>query len=620
MRLSRDRSAAVGRVLNAATDNFVKLATASGLNPATDFREAFLKNVDFSGCDLNGFDFTGSQIIECQFADCTIGDAVFDHAQFSMTDLSRARDWKARNSTHPIQYVKWSPENYYEQPTSSKTIGKVIGFDGSVAIVDVGGGLCRRFLSQGLQPLLERRAVSAGDTIALPEDVVEASPPYFYDTDEEGAPLTREDVVRAFENREMIRGMIYRAVKGGFLVNIATFKAFLPGSQVDRYKYQNIAELMNDPQPFLVVGIGGIYPDDIVVSRLAAIELAEAEMRAALVRDCYVGQQVAGNITAIVPYGAFVDIGGIIGLLPRKELRYRRKITNHDAQEIGAQITAMITEVDVDKAEIILSVKPFLDDPWEDIDFHPGQIVVGTVSSIVPYGAFIVLGRFTGLLHNSEIGFDKKAIAQDMFEVGEEITLVIIDLDVEKQRISLSRKALLRDPWLDVKAKYPVHGRVAGRVDRIVHFGAFIELEPGVVGLVHQSAMGWQPIDPKQGFAVEKGSGNEVTVLVIDMDPEQRRMSLSFDPSNDPHVAFGAIYPPGSTVEGRLLSVQDGLVQIELPLGLRGSLAGGAEAGFESLSLEPENLKWVVVEVDATAGKIVLSRPPALVEGTTHSE
>jgi small subunit ribosomal protein S1 len=436
--------------------------------------------------------------------------------------LSRATDWEKRKSISPIRYVKWSPEDYYGAPSENRTIGKVIGFEGAVALVDVGRGLCRRFLADIIRPLLENRPVSVGDTVALPEDVVEASRPFFYDPESDSPPLTWEAVKAAYHSREILRGLITQPVKAGYLVNIAGYKAFLPESHVDRRPYQNIVELMGEPQPFIILSVGGMYPDDLVVSRSAAIDLAEANMRKIILDEHIVGERVTGTVKSIVPYGAFVDLGWIVGLL-----------------------------------------------------------------------------------HNSEISHHKNKLADECLSVGDNIETAIKHIDHETGKIQLSLKQIIERPWDTFIEEHGVGDRFIGTLANVMHYGIFVELEPGIEGLIHASQIDWHPVSRgKKAFRRENKS---LEVVILHIDDVKKRIGLGIVEDIDKIGLFEIVYPVGSVVSGPIMSISDAEIVVDLQDGLVGLVIDMA-AGECGDAIYGTLKEWVVCSIDRSLCRIMLRK------------
>lgn len=444
MNVSSRLSDVIRQILNAESESFLDLVKVANLDPAKDFRGAMLRGVDFADCDLTGFDFSHAQLVECGFRGAVLGNARFENTAIRLTDVSRAVDWSTRRSSSNTSLRVWSPDSDDDtSPEERRVIGRIVSTNDEIAIVDFGHGLCRRIHRSLIETILESRSSDVGDTVSIPQEVVDTANPYFVDTDEIAASLDFDSIVQAHEKQEIVRGFIQRPIRGGFLVNVGGFKAFLPGSLLDRSKRKDVAGLLDDPQPFLVIQVGSRSPDDLIVSRIAAIEKAEEELITEQIELLPLGSVHNGKISSVQDYGVFVDINGIDGLCHISDLSWSKNINVRATYKRGDIIEVSVKSINVKKRRISLDHKSLAPDPWIDaeVKFKPGTRYRGTVESIVKYGVFVrIIDGVTGLLHESLMNWSPQRIVDkkiNVLSLGNEIDVVIEYLDRDKKRIGL---------------------------------------------------------------------------------------------------------------------------------------------------------------------------------------
>ncbi|CAL4869287.1 Polyribonucleotide nucleotidyltransferase (plasmid) [Asticcacaulis sp. MM231] len=437
------KSAAIGRVLQASNGApFQELVRIAGLDPEHDFRNCMLRKVDFSGSDISRFDFTGSQLIECKFSRAKLGSAIFLGAQFRGTDITEAIDWEKRRANSPILLETWDPESYFDRAEARSVAGKVIAIEDDVAIVDIGGGLCRRLHSSLIKPVIEKRRIKLGDSISISEEIADQAPAYYFDASEMPMPLTFEQIEIAFREKATLKGIIQRAIKGGYLINIGGFQAFLPGSQVDRGRWVDASPIIGEPQPFQILELHERFgKKEIVASRRAAIEAAEKALLREMFEELYIGQEFDCRVKNIVDYGAFVETDSFDGLIQASDIAWER--ITHPSQYLsqGNVVRAAVVAIDPDKGQIALSMKALLPDPWQAApqSYLPGSLHIGEISNVVDYGIFVMLEPgVEGLAHLSEMPplATGKTHRRTWFK-HEKVQVQVIDVDIKTRRISL---------------------------------------------------------------------------------------------------------------------------------------------------------------------------------------
>jgi|TARA_R110000868_G_scaffold142027_1_gene359048 small subunit ribosomal protein S1 len=448
--------------------------------------------------------------------------------------------------------------------------GTVVAIEKDLAIIDVG------LKTEGRIPLKEFGAAGR-DGLIVVGSIVEV----YVDRVENAAGeavLSREKARREeswvklevmYTNNERVEGTIFNQVKGGFTVDLEGAVAFLPRSQVDIRPIRDIAPLMNVPQPFQILKMDK-RRGNIVVSRRAILEESRAEQRSEIVQQLEEGQVVDGVVKNITDYGAFVDLGGIDGLLHVTDIAWRR--VNHPSEvlTIGETIKVQIVRINHESHRISLGMKQLQADPWEGIEAkYPIEAkFTGRVTNITDYGAFVELEPgIEGLIHVSEMSWTKKNVHPGkIVSTSQEVEVVVLEVDPDKRRISLGLKQTLANPWESFAEKFPVGAVIEGEVKNKTEFGLFIGLDGDVDGMVHLSDLDWQ----KSGeIALEDyNRGDMVSAKVLDVDVEKERISLGIKQLSTGEVADtagteGGIRK-GSIVTGTVTEVNDGGIEVRL--------------------------------------------------------
>ena len=448
--------------------------------------------------------------------------------------------------------------------------GTVVAIEKDLAIIDVG------LKTEGRIPLKEFGAAGRDGLIKV-GSIVEV----YVDRVENAAGeavLSREKARREeswvklevmYNNNERVEGTIFNQVKGGFTVDLEGAVAFLPRSQVDIRPIRDIAPLMNVPQPFQILKMDK-RRGNIVVSRRAILEESRAEQRSEIVQQLEEGQVVDGVVKNITDYGAFVDLGGIDGLLHVTDIAWRR--VNHPSEvlTIGETIKVQIVRINHESHRISLGMKQLQADPWEGIEAkYPIEAkFTGRVTNITDYGAFVELEPgIEGLIHVSEMSWTKKNVHPGkIVSTSQEVEVVVLEVDPDKRRISLGLKQTLANPWESFAEKFPVGAIIEGEVKNKTEFGLFIGLDGDVDGMVHLSDLDWQ----KSGeIALEDyNRGDMVSAKVLDVDVEKERISLGIKQLSTGEVADtagteGGIRK-GSIVTGTVTEVNEGGIEVRL--------------------------------------------------------
>jgi small subunit ribosomal protein S1 len=444
--------------------------------------------------------------------------------------------------------------------------GTIVGIEKDVAVIDVG------LKTEGRIPLKEfgisgRAAnLSVGDEVDVYLERVENAMGE--------AVLSREKARREeswtrleekYKAGERVEGVIFNRVKGGFTVDLDGAVAFLPGSQVDIRPIRDVSPLMNVPQPFQILKMDR-RRGNIVVSRRAVMEETRAEQRSELVQNLVEGQVVDGVVKNITDYGAFVDLGGIDGLLHVTDISWKRVNHPSDVLSVGQQVKVQIVKINPETHRISLGMKQLEKDPWEGVaaKYPPGIRIKGRVTNITDYGAFVEIEEgIEGLVHVSEMSWTKKNVHPGkILSTSEQITVQVLEVDPVKRRISLGLKQTLDNPWVVFAEKFPPGSQVEGEVKNITEFGLFIGLEGEVDGMAHLSDLDWRR--PGEEAIKDYKKGDVVKAVVLDVDTEKERISLGIKQvTGDPMEQIQGI-KKGDTVTCEVVQVQDNGVEVKI--------------------------------------------------------
>ncbi len=375
-----------------------------------------------------------------------------------------------------------------------------------------------------------------------------------------------EQIKESYDADEPIRGTIKKKVKGGVTVDIMGVDAFLPGSQVALRRVPNVDELVGQEFDFKILKLNK-RRRNIVVSRRVILEQERGEKREQLKTELEVGQLRKGTIKNITDFGAFIDLGGMDGLLHITDMSWGRVGHPSEICGIGEEIEVKILDIDWDRERISLGLKQLEPHPWKDVEqrYPVGARARGKVVSITNYGAFVELERgVEGLVHISEMSWTRNVRhPSQLLSIGDEIEAVVLRVDPEEEKISLGMKQAEEDPWLSLPEKYPPGTRIRGKVRNLTSFGAFVEVEPGIDGLVHVSDMSWTRRIQHPSEVLKKGDDVEVLSLSIDVD--QKRISLGLKQTeDDPWYTLAQTYEPGTETTGKAVRLLDKGVVVDL--------------------------------------------------------
>jgi len=524
-------------------------------------------------------------------------------------------DWDAVDTKQDVysEEERKRLENMYEETLKSIGEGEVI--DGLVVsknareiVVNIG------FKSDGVIPAAELRYnpdLKVGDTIEVYVESQEDQSGQLVLSHKKARTLRSwERINKAKENDEIIQGYVKCRTKGGLIVDVFGIEAFLPGSQIDVKPIRDYDIYVGKTMDFKVVKINHEYKN-VVVSHKALIEAELEIQKAEIIAKLEKGQILEGTVKNITSYGVFVDLGGVDGLVHITDLSWGRINHPEEIVQLDEKINVVILDFDENKKRIALGLKQLTPHPWDSLDpnLKVGDKVKGKVVVIADYGAFIeIASGVEGLIHVSEMSWSQHLrTAQDFLKVGDEVEAVILTLDREERKMSLGIKQLMPDPWENIHEKYAVGTKTNATVRNFTNFGIFVELEEGVDGLIHISDLSWsKKIKHPAEFTK---IGEQIEVVVLDVDKENRRLSLGHKQlEENPWDVFESVFTIDSVHQGTIVGTSDKGVIVALPYGVEGFAPTRhivKEDG--STAKMDETLDFKVIEFNKDSKKIVVS-------------
>ena len=369
--------------------------------------------------------------------------------------------------------------------------------------------------------------------------------------------LIWDEIATAYETGAPVKGRITERIKGGLRVSVGSLRGFLPASQVELRPIQNLEQYVGQTLDMKVISLSK-RRHNIVLSRRAWLEAELVQKRSEVLNTLEVGQRVAGVVKNITAFGAFVDLGGVDGLLHKTDMAWKRIHHPSDVVSVGEEIEVQVIAINQENEKISLGLKQKSPDPWADIEekYPVGSTVHGAVVNIVNYGAFLQLEEgVEGLIHVSEMAWTRRNVAPSrIVNKGDEIEAIVLEISREDKRISLGLKQLQQNPWELLEERSPVGSKITGRIRNLTSFGAFVEIEPGIDGLIHTSDLSWT----KRGAAAneELKEGSEIEVVVLQIDAAERRVSLGLKQTQpDPWAEVPEKYKVGSVVRGKVVNL-----------------------------------------------------------------
>ena len=521
-----------------------------------------------------------------------------------------AIDEKKETSNEQSQKLAEQYEQTFNAFTEQEVIeGTIVSITDREAVVNIG------FKSDGVIPASELRYnpdFKAGDKIEVyVESQEDANGQLLLSHKKARILKSWERVNEAYENQEIITGYVKSRTKGGLIVTVFdNIEAFLPGSQIDVKPIRDYDVFVDKSMEFKVVKINHEYKN-VVVSHKALIEDEIEAQKAEIISHLEKGQVLEGTVKNITPYGVFIDLGGVDGLVHITDLSWGRVSDPKDIVELDQKINVVILDFDEAKHRIALGLKQLTPHPWDALDANlkEGDHVKGKVVVIADYGAFVeVVPGVEGLIHVSEMSWSQHLrSAQDFLKVGQEVEAVVLSLDREQRKMSLGLKQLMPDPWLTITEKYPVGSKHTATVRNFTNFGIFVELEEGVDGLIHISDLSWsKKIKHPAEFTK---IGDSIEVVVLEVDAENRRLSLGHKQlEENPWDVYESLFTVGSVHQGTVANVTDKGATITLPYGVEGfAPMRHLEKEDKSKARQGETLDFKVIEFSKENKKIIVS-------------
>ncbi len=486
--------------------------------------------------------------------------------------------------------------------------GRVVSITNREVVVNIG------YKSDGVIPVNEMRynpELKIGDVIEVYVDSQEDITGQLVLSHKKARVLRSwERINAAYENDEIIKGYVKCRTKGGLIVDVFGIEAFLPGSQIDVKPIRDYDIYVDKVMEFKVVKINHEYKN-VVVSHKALIENELELQRLEIIAKLEKGQVLEGLVKNITSYGVFIDLGGVDGLIHITDLSWGR--VNHPTEivELDQRIKVVILNFDENKKRIALGLKQLTPHPWDSLDseLKVGDKVTGRVVVLADYGAFIEIAQgVEGLIHVSEMSWSQHLrTAQDFLKVGDNIEAVVLTLDRDERKMSLGIKQLIPDPWSNIAEKYPMNSRHKATVRNFTNFGIFVELEEGVDGLIHISDLSWaKKIKHPAEFTK---TGEQIEVIVLDVDAENRRLSLGHKQLEDnPWDVFESIFTLGSVHKGTIVNQADKGMIVTMPYGVEGfAPTRHLIKEDNSTARIDETLDFKVIEFSKESKKIILS-------------
>lgn len=484
--------------------------------------------------------------------------------------------------------------------------GKIVSIKTKEVLVDVG------FKSEGVVPIAEfsQADLEVGKELEFFVESMENDAGVIALSRERAMRIQGWDkIVKFSQDGSLIEGKPVKKVKGGFLVDVTGIEGFLPLS-LSSFKGVADKDILYKTHKFKIVKVNNLR-HSIILSRREAVQKEKEQAREKIWQDLQAGAVSSGMVKAITDFGAFIDLGGVDGLLHITDMSWSKISHPSEVVAIGDKIDVVILNLDRESGKISLGLKQRFPDPWQDIEtkYTPGSKIKGKVVNILPYGVFVELEKgIEGLVHVSEISWTKRINnPSEMFAIGDMVETQVISVDKDSRRISLSLKQLEQNPWLDAESKYPVGAKVTGKVKGFTEYGAFVELDSSLEGMIHVSDMSWAKRVAHPQDVLKKGQKVEVSVLSV--DAQNRRIALGLkqlQPNPWPQIAQK--YPLDTVLDAEVVSITEFGVFVKIDEELEGLIYSN-EIDKEAVSkLKPgDKIKVKVIKVDVEQAKIGLS-------------
>ncbi|GAB5408019.1 MAG: hypothetical protein BalsKO_03840 [Balneolaceae bacterium] len=486
--------------------------------------------------------------------------------------------------------------------------GRVVSIDEKYVVIDIG------FKSEGIIAVNEfsnkvLESMASGDEVEVFLDRVEDKDGQLILSRRKADILIAwEKIEAAHETQEVVEGLIKRRIKGGMVVDLFGIDAFLPGSQIDVRPVRDFDAYVNKTMEFAVVKLN-MAAENVVVSHRALIESDLEEQREQILETIESGQVLEGAVKNITDFGVFIDLGGVDGLLHITDLSWGRVENPNEIVQLDQRLNVAVIDFDERSKRVSLGLKQLQPHPWEDIQskYPEGMKVQGRVVSIADYGAFIELEKgVEGLIHISEMSWTQHIKhPSQLVEKDDVVECIVLNINEDEKKISLGVKQLTKDPWADILERFPIGSKHNGIVRNLTNFGVFVELEPGIDGLIHVSDLSWEEKVEHPNEVVSKDQ--EIDVVILGVDFDNRRITLGHKQVlENPWDQYAREYTPGTAVEGEVVKVTDRGAFVKLPLGVDAflNLTKAVEPEFK----EGMKVEAFIFKFDETGKSIDLSQ------------
>jgi small subunit ribosomal protein S1 len=483
------------------------------------------------------------------------------HIEFDLTQFSGDQE---------AEMAQMYADTLKDFSEGSIVAGSVLEIRGNEVLVDIG------YKSEGIisgHEFDDLSSVSIGDELSVLLDEIEDESGMVVLSKEKADELIRWNaVVEKYEQGSVTKGTVKSRVRGGLIVDVDGVEAFLPGSQIDVTPVRNPDSYLGQTYDFKVIKMSS-ERKNIILSRRELLEEQLASKKRELMATIEVGQRRLGKVKNITDFGVFVDLVGLDGLLHITDMSWGRIKHPSEMVTVGQELDVIILDIDHDRERVSLGLKQATPNPWDNIEgrYPPGSRLRGKVVNLVPYGAFVELERgVEGLVHVSELSWTKRiARASDILELGQEVDVVVLNINSESQKIALGIRQTEDNPWDTVQERYPVGSRVKGNVQNFTSYGAFVELEDGIDGMIHISDMSWTRKINHPSELLEKSQ--EVEAVVLEVDPSNNRIGLGLKQAqDDPWSSIMSRYEVGQIVKGSVTKVASFGAFVEVEEGVDG--------------------------------------------------
>lgn len=496
--------------------------------------------------------------------------------------------------------------------------GRIVEFTKDHVVIDVG------LKSEGLVPIQEfsdPSSLTLDSEVEVLLDQAEDDNGQIVLSREKAERLRQwEYIIEHCEEGSIVKGRVLRKVKGGLMVDIG-MEAFLPGSQIDNKRIKNLDDYIDKTYEFKILKIN-IERKNVVVSRRELLEAERISKKAELLENIQEGNIREGIVKNITDFGVFLDLDGIDGLLHITDMTWKRIKHPSEMVHLGQKLEVMILNVDKDKGRVALGLKQKESNPWDQIEkkYPPGTRVKGKIVNLLPYGAFIEIEPgIEGLIHVSEMSWVKNITdPTEIVKKGDEVEAIVLSVQKEEGKISLGLKQAEHNPWDDVEKKYPVNSNVKAEIRSLTNYGAFVELEPGVEGLIHISDLSWIKKVSHPSEVLKKG--DIVDAIILSVDKDSKKITLGVKQlSNNPWESIEKTMPVGTLVKGKVSKITAFGAFVELDSGIEGlihvtELSDQAFGKVEDIVSKGDDVTAKVIKLDPEHKKIALSIKEYLID------